>query len=150
MVSSSAKTVDEYLAELPAERRAVIAAVRDMVNRHLPDGYVEGMGYGMIGWVIPLSRYPHTYNKQPLGYLGLAAQKNYNALYLMAVYADSAHEQTLRRAYAERGLKFDMGKCCLRFKDASPPPEEVLGPIIASTSPDEFIALYEAARAKRR
>ena len=146
MVQSKATTVADYLAELPPPRRAVISAVRDIVNRHLPEGYVESMAYGMIGWGIPLSRYPTTYNKQPLGYVALAAQKNYNALYLMAVYSDSEHEQALRRAYADRGMKLDIGKCCLRFKDAAPPPEDVLGPIIASTSPEQFIEVYEAAR----
>ena len=83
MVSSAAATVEAYLAELPPERRAVVATVRALVNAHLPEGYVEGMHWGMIGWVIPLSRYPVTYNKQPLIYAALAAQKNNYALYLM-------------------------------------------------------------------
>lgn len=146
MVQSKADTVEQYLAELPPARRAVIAEVRQMVLRHLPSGYVEGMAYGMIGWSIPLSRYPNTYNKQPLGYVALAAQKHYNALYLMSVYSDSEHEVRLREAYRARGLKLDLGKCCLRFKDAAPPPEDLVGPIIASTPPDAFIRQYEAAR----
>ena len=76
MVSSAAKTIDAYLAELPPERRAVIAAMRDRVNAHLPPGYEETMNWGMITWQIPLARYPITYNKQPLAYVALAAQKN--------------------------------------------------------------------------
>ena len=83
MVSSKAQTVPEYLAELPAERRAVIAAVRKVVRKHLPKGYVEAMNWGMICYEIPLKRYPITYNKQPLSYAALAAQKNNYALYLM-------------------------------------------------------------------
>lgn len=67
MVSSTAKTVAAYLAELPPERRAVVSAVRDAVNAHLPPGYEEAMAFGMIGWSVPLSRYPDTYNQQPLG-----------------------------------------------------------------------------------
>jgi len=46
MVSSAAKTVDAYLAELPPERRAVIAAMRDRVNAHVPPGYEETMNWG--------------------------------------------------------------------------------------------------------
>ena len=76
MVSSSAATVSDYLTELPPERRAEIEKVRDVVNAALPAGYREGMAYGMIGWAIPLADYPDTYNKQPLGYAALAAQKN--------------------------------------------------------------------------
>nr|WP_282452657.1 DUF1801 domain-containing protein [Lysobacter sp. CAU 1642] len=133
---------------MPPDRRAVISSVRDMVNRHLPDGYEECMAFGMIGWVIPLSRYPDAYNKQPLGYVALAAQKRHNAIYLMNVYADSDSEKALREAYAARGLKLDMGKCCLRFPDQAPPPEDLIGPLIASTSVEDFIALYEASRAQ--
>ena len=74
MASSKAKTVEEYLAELPEDRRTVIASVRALVNRHIPDGYVEAMSWGMIAWEVPLARYPTTYNKQPLPYVALAAR----------------------------------------------------------------------------
>ena len=146
MVQSTASSVAAYLAQLPVERREVIAAVRDMVNRHLPPGYEECMAFGMIGWVIPLARYPTTYNGQPLGYVALAAQKRHNALYLMGVYADSEAEKALRKAYAERGLKLDLGKCCLRFADRAPPPEDLIGPLIAGTPVEAFIEHYEASR----
>ncbi len=146
MVQSTAHSVTDYLAELPPARREVMGAVREMVNRHLPEGYEECMAFGMIGWVVPLSRYPKTYNRQPLGYIALAAQKRHNALYVMSVYADSEAEQALRKAYASRGLKLDMGKCCLRFTDQTPPPEDLIGPLIAATQVEDFIALYEASR----
>src|SRR5690606_30054030 len=149
-MQSAAKTVEQYLAELPEPRRSLIAGVRDMVNRHIPEGYSESMAYGMIGWCIPLERYPETYNGQPLGYVALAAQKRHNALYLMAVYGNSLQERWLRTAYAERGLKLDMGKCCLRFADSQPPPEDLLGPLIASMSVDDYIEMYEAVRGAPR
>jgi len=148
MVSSKAKTVEEYLAELPEDRRAVIASVRDLVNRHLPDGYVEAMSWGMIAWEVPLSRYPTTYNKQPLPYVALAAQKQYYALYLTVCYANSAQDVVLRNAYADAGLKLDMGKSCLRFKKPDDLLPEVIGRVIASTPVDTLIAQYEASRAR--
>ena len=80
MASSSATTVAKYLASLPAERRKVVAAVRKMVLKHLPAGYQETMGWGMICYGIPLETYPDTYNGQPLCYTALAAQKNHYAL----------------------------------------------------------------------
>ncbi|HEX4934387.1 MAG TPA: DUF1801 domain-containing protein, partial [Gemmatimonadaceae bacterium] len=149
MATSKASTVDEYLAELPEERRAVVESVRRLVNRHLPKGYQETMTFGMIGWVIPLSRYPKTYNKQPLQYAALAAQKQYYALYLMCAYADSAAERRLKAAYAKAGKKLDMGKSCLRFKSLDDLLPEAVAQAVASQDPDEYIAVYEASRTKR-
>ena len=83
MTKSPATTVQQYVDDLPDERRAVVATVRDMILRHLPVGYQETMRYGMISYEIPLARYPTTYNGQPLGYIALAAQKHYSVLYLM-------------------------------------------------------------------
>ena len=150
MVSSAAKTVEAYLAELPQERREVMSAVRDLVNAHLPEGYRESMAFGMIGWGIPLSRYPNTYNKQPLSYVALAAQKNKYSLYLMGVYADSRQERALRAAAAAQGKKLDMGKSCLRFAKPEDLPLEAIGELIAAMSADDYIALYEAARANTK
>lgn len=147
MVSSTAATVEDYLLQLPAERRAVVAAVRDLVNANLPAGYVETMAFGMIGWSVPLSRYPDTYNGQPLAYLGLAAQKNGYSLYLNCVYSDPATEQVLRDAYARAGRKLDMGKSCLRFKTVDGLLLDEVAGIVASTPVETFIAQYERARA---
>ncbi len=63
MAMSKAATVAEYLAELPADRRKEIAAARALVRKHMPKGYKEAMGYGMITWTIPLSTYTNTYNR---------------------------------------------------------------------------------------
>ena len=146
MVSSKAATVADYLAELPADRRAEIERIRDVINAALPAGYREGIGYGMIGWVIPLDRYHDTYNKQPLAYAGLAAQKNYNSLYLNCVYASKERTEKLKAAFAAAGKKLDMGKSCIRFKKADDLALDVIRDEIASTPPDEFIRIYEEAR----
>jgi hypothetical protein len=116
MVKSSAKTVQAYLDELPEGQREVVSRVRDLILANLPEGYQESMNWGMITYEIPLERYPKTYNKQPLGYIALAAQKNHYALYLMGCYADSEQEVQLRQGFEQAGKKFDMGKSCLRFK----------------------------------
>ena len=147
MVSSRATTVADYLAELPPDRRAEIERVRDLINQALPDGYRERIGYGMIGWVIPLERYPDTYNKQPLAYAGLAAQKNYNSLYLNCVYASKERTERLKKAFAVAGKKLDMGKSCIRFKKVDDLALEAIREEIASTTPDEYIRIYEEARA---
>jgi hypothetical protein len=145
MASSKAETVEQYLQELPEDRRAVVSAVRDVVARNLPAGYREMMSFGMIVWGIPLADYPDTYNGQPLGYAALAAQKNYYALYVMT-YMDPAQDQWLRDEFKKAGKKLDMGKSCLRFKKLDDLPLEMIGRLIASTPPREYIALYENAR----
>ena len=146
MVSSSAATVADYLAVLDSARRAEISAVRDLVNAALPAGYREGMGYGMIGWVIPLEDYPDTYNGQPLAYAGLAAQKNSNSLYLNCVYASTERAERLKQAWAAASKTLDMGKSCIRFRRASDLALDVLRDEIASTPPADFIALYERVK----
>lgn len=150
MASSGAKTVEQYLASLSADRREEIAAVRDVVNRHLPAGFVEGMQYGMLGWAVPLSRYPDTYNGQPLAIAGLASQKNYNSLYLMGVYGLPSVRKEFEAAYKKSGKKLDMGKSCLRFKRAEDLPLDVVGRAIAAVSVEDFIAAAEAARGGTR
>ena len=146
MVSSRAGTVDDYLSDLPAERRAVVAAVRDVVRRHLPGGYRESMHFGMIGWCVPLERYPDTYNGQPLGYVALAAQKNHYALYLTCAYQDAGELAWLEEAWRRAGRRLDMGKSCVRFRALEELPLDVVGAFVARTPPEKFIAQYEAAR----
>ena len=149
MVSSKAATVADYLDELPPERREVLARVRDALNGAMPAGYREGMGFGMLGWVVPLEVYPDTYNKQPLAYAGLAAQKNSYSLYLTCAYSDPARARRLHDAAAAMGKKLDMGKSCIRFKRIEDLPLDAICDEIASTPPADFIRLYEEARTRK-
>jgi hypothetical protein len=148
MASSRAATVEEYLAELPEERRAVVSAVRDVIVRNLPEGYEEAMAWGMIVYGIPLERYPDTYNGAPLGYVSLAAQKNHYSLYLMGVYGDPAREARLEEAFREAGKKLDMGKSCVRFRGLDDIPLDAIGQQVASITPEEYIEIYENSRAR--
>jgi uncharacterized protein YdhG (YjbR/CyaY superfamily) len=145
-MESSAATVEEYLASLPDDRREAVSTVRDVVNKHLPDGYAEQMDWGMISWVVPLADYPDTYNKKPLCFAALASQKNHLAVYLMGVYQGGPEEAWFRQQYADRGLKLDMGKSCVRFRRLEELPLDVLGEVIAMTPVHEFIARYEDSR----
>jgi Domain of unknown function (DU1801) len=150
MVSSKETTPAAYLASLPPERRAIVAAVRKLVRQHLPKGYVETMNWGMLSYEIPLSRYPVTYNKQPLSYVALAAQKNNYSLYLMGVACDMVLRDKLVGHYATTGRKLDMGKCCLRFKTLDELPLDIIGEIVAATPVDTMIAHYESAPRKKK
>ncbi len=146
MVSSKANTVKEYLASLPADRRGDIETVRKLVLDNLPPGYEEGMQYGMIGYYIPLARYPETYNKQPLGIVAIASQKNYMSVYLLGVYMDPAEQKAFESGWKKSGKKLDMGKSCLRFKSVDDLALDVLAKAVAAISPERYIELYEKAR----
>lgn len=150
MAGSNAATVEAYLEGLPEDRRAVVAAVRDVILDNLPEGYVETMNWGMISYEVPLARYPDTYNGQPLGYAALAAQKRYYALYLMGAYADPTQATRLQAAFDRAGKKMDMGKSCLRFRSLDDLPLDDVGEVIASTPPEALIARYEASRERTR
>ena len=146
MVKSKAMTVKEYISELPAERTSDIKAVRNLIIENLPKGYIETMQYGMITYVIPIDRYPNTYNGLPLGYISLASQKNYMALYLMNVYSNRETESNFKKRYIASGKKLDMGKSCVRFKKLDDLPLDLIGETIAMTSVDDFISVYEESR----
>jgi len=143
---SAPTTVEEYLTGLDDDRRATIAAVRDVVVAHLPAGYVEGIGWGMISYDVPLERYPDTYNGKPLMYAALAAQKRYCSLYLTTVYADPARRDWFTERYRATGKRVDMGKSCVRFRTLDDLPLDLVAEAIAGTGIDEFVAAYEAGR----
>ncbi len=148
-MQSNVETVEQYLADLPEDRRAAVSAVRDAVNANLPEGYVEQMDWGMISWVVPLETKPDTYNGKPLCYAALASQKNHMAVYLMGLYTDGPELGWFKQQYADRGLKLDMGKSCVRFKGLDDVPLDVLGESIGMIPVDEFIARHDASRGAR-
>jgi hypothetical protein len=150
MARTNATTVDEYLQELPAERREVMAAMREFILRNLPKGYREAMSWGCICYEIPLETFPDTYNGQPLGYVGLAAQKDSYSLYLMGVYGDPTKRVELEKGFAKLGKKMNMGKSCLRFKRTEDLPLGTIAKLIAGTPPKKMLAMYEAARAQSK
>lgn len=153
MASSKAATVAEYLDELPEDRRNAISKVRSVVRRNLPKGYEEVMNWGMITWQIPLARHADTYNGQPLCVAGLAAQKNYCSLYLLGALAEPDQLKTLQRGFESAGKKLDMGKSCIRFKNAEDLPLEVIGQVIGDTPPEKLIELTDRVhpeKAKKR
>jgi len=131
---------------LTPEQRSVIDPVRSLILSHLPSGFVETINWGMLSYEVPLEIYPHTYNKKPLNYIGLAVQKQYYSLYLMPAYMDQNVYQTLMNAFESVGKKLSLGKSCIRFKKVEDIPLDLIGSIIASHSVESFIRAYETAR----
>ena len=143
---SDASTVEEYLAELPDERRADLLAVRQVILENLPEGYEEVINWGMVTYQVPLETYPDTYNKQPLMYAALASQKNHMSVYLMGIYMDEAASEKFEVAYRATGKRYDVGKSCVRFKMLEDLPLELIGESIASLQVDAFVEQVKAVR----
>ena len=108
------------------------------------------MQFGMIGYYVPLERFPDTYNGQPLGLAAIASQKHHMALYLNNVYGDVATEKRFRERYAASGRKLDMGKSCVRFRRIEDLPLDGIGKTIAEVAADRYLQHYEAARGASR
>ena len=145
-MQSDAATVDQYLAELPDDRRDAIEGVREVILANLPEGYRETMNWGLISYEIPLETYPETYNKKPLMYAALASQKNHMAVYLSAIYSSNEAAGEFEEKYRATGKRYDVGKSCVRFKRIDDLPLDLIGETIRSTPVDEYIKLYEASR----
>lgn len=148
-MQSKATTVEDYIKELPTDRQKVITELRKVIKKNLPKGFKEVMSYGMIGYVIPHSKYPAGYHcdpTQPLPFMGFASQKNYIAVYSMCAYGDSKLQKWFAAEYAKAGIdKLDMGKSCIRFKKPESIPYKLIGELAAKVTPDEWIAIYEKA-----
>jgi hypothetical protein len=146
-MQSKATTVREYLAQLPADRKATLEAIRATIVEYMDKSLEEGMQYGMIGYYVPHRLFPAGYHcdpKQPLPFAGLASQKNYCSLYLMPVYGDSEIAAWFTAAWKATGRKLDMGKACIRFKRLEDVPLDVLAALLRRTTVKGYIARYQA------
>ena len=146
-MQSQATTVEQYIAELPDDRRSAIEKLRKKIKKNLPKGFKEQMSYGMIGYVVPHSKYPAGYHcspELPLPFMNIASQKNFIAVYHMGVYAGPALMKWFTMAHAKASpKKLDMGKSCIRYKKPEDIPIELIGELASKITPDEWIAIYE-------
>ncbi len=146
-MQSKATTVEAYLRELPEDRRAAIAAVREVILKNLDPTYEEGMSYGMIGYYVPHRVYPAGYHcdpSKPLPFAGLGSQKNHMSLYLMCVYGDAGEHAKLVEGFKNAGKKLDMGKACVRFKSLDDLPLDVIGAAVKRVPAKTYIERYKS------
>jgi hypothetical protein len=145
-MQNKAKTVEQYLAELPEDRRAAIQTLRDVIRKNLDADYEEGMSYGMIGYCVPHRIYPAGYHcdpKQALPFVSLASQKNHLAVYMMHIYFSPEFEAWFRKSWAASGRKLDMGKSCIRFRKIEDADLATIGEAIRRMPAGKFIEFYE-------
>ena len=143
----TANTPEEYIKQLPEERKDAINKLRKAINNNIPSGFEETMNYGMIGWVIPHSIYPDGYHckpETPLPFLNIASQKNHIAVYHMGIYTDSKLLEWFIDAFKKQSkLKLDIGKSCIRFKKPEHIPYDIIGELVSKLTAEQWISLYE-------
>ena len=144
----NANTPEEYIQQLPEERKHAIQRLRDVIKSNLPDGLEETMSYGMISYVIPHELYPRGYHanpKEPLPFISIASQKNHIALYHMGIYAFSAVMEWYKAEYLERlKIKPDIGKSCIRYKKPEHIPYDLIAELCGKISIADYIRMYES------
>lgn len=146
-------TPQQYIEQLPDERKMPLERLRTSIKNNLPDGFEETMSYGMIGYVIPHSVYPEGYHAKPelpLPFINIASQKNYLALYHMGLYSDKKLLDWFKKEWSSKTKsKLDMGKSCIRFKYAEDIPYDLIEELATKISAGEWIKRYEANRKKK-
>ena len=146
-MTSNAKTPDEYMDQLPEERKAAIVTLRKQILDNIPAGFEETMSYGMIGYVVPHKLYPQGYHcdpKLPLPFMNIASQKKFIAVYSSALYADKQMQDWFVSEYPRHcKYKMDMGKSCIRFKRLDDIPYELIGELASKMTVSEWIRCYE-------
>lgn len=152
-MQSKAATPDEYIESLPEDRKAAIQELRKVILKNLPKGFKEEMNYGMLGYVVPHSKYPKGYHcdpKQALPFMSIASQKNFVAIYHMGIYADANLLKWFTQEYAARvKVKLDMGKSCIRFKKPEHIPYQLIGELSKKVTVQQWIDKYESAFLKK-
>jgi hypothetical protein len=146
-------TVDEYLKSLPDDRLKQIQKVRAVILKNLDRRFEEGIQYNCIGYYIPHKVYPNGYHcdpKQPLPFAALASNKSGMSLHLMCLYMNPPMAESLQAAAKKMGKKLDMGKACIRFKNADDLPLPEIGKLIKQVTVDEYVRVYEGALASRK
>ncbi len=147
---SKASTPEQYIKELPADRKQAFTELRNIILKNLPKGFEERMSYGMIGYVVPHSIYSNGYHcdpKLPLPFVNIASQKNFIAFYHMGIYAKPELLKWFTTEYLKHGsAKLDMGKACVRFKKPEHIPFKLIGELMKKVSVDDWIEGYENAR----
>jgi len=144
-----ANSPEEYLSQLPEDRKAAMEKLRAVIVENLPEGFEEAMSYGMIGYVVPHSVYPPGYHckpEEPLPFMSIASQKNYIALYHMGIYSNPAVLAWFQEEYPKHvKTKLDMGKGCIRFKNPAVIPYELIAELSRKIPMEQYLNSYKAA-----
>ena len=142
-----ATSPDDYISQIPEERKGPMRQLRQVILDNLPNGIEETMSYGMIGYVVPNTIYPDGYHctpELPLPFMNIASQKNFIAVYHSGVYAKKElHDWFVSEYPKHSNRKIDMGKSCIRFKKIDDIPYGLIGELTTKMTTQEWIDIYE-------
>lgn len=102
-MQSKTEDVTTYLKEIPVDRKAALARLRELCLKHLP-GFEESMAYG-----------GPSYSRAGVVEVGFASQKHFIGLYILRTDVMKAHRDSLNI----KGVT--VGKGCIRY----PKPEKI-------------------------
>ena len=140
-------SIKDYANSLASDRKTTITQLINVIEQNIPKGFEKVMNYGMPSFVIPHSIYPKGYHVTPdlpLPFIGIASQKNHIGFYHMGLYADSKLLDWFISEYPKYcKLKLDMGKSCIRFKNISEIPYELIGILTSKMTVKDWIDIYE-------
>ncbi|WP_034549582.1 DUF1801 domain-containing protein [Carnobacterium funditum] len=138
-----AKDVEDYIRQLPEDRKDPIEKLRQTIIDNLPEGFEETIIYGMIGYVVPHSIYPAGYHvdpKLPLSFIHLASQKNNISLYHSGIYLFPEILEWFQKEYPKHvKTKLDMGKSCIRFKNMNTIPYDLIGELCRKITLEDYL-----------
>ena len=141
-------SLEQYINELPEDRKEPFQKIRQQILNNLPKQLEETISYGMLGYVVPHAVYPNGYHcnpKLPLPFMNLASQKKFIAVYSMVLYSKKELMDWFILEYKKRcKYKLDMGKSCIRFKKMNDIPYDLITQLAQKMSPSDWIDLYEA------
>lgn len=152
-MNSDVKLPETYFEELPEDRKEPMQKLRKVILENLPEGFEETMAYGMLTYVVPLSRYPAGYlgnPAQPLPFISLASQKNHIALYHMGIYSNEEMLKWFEEEYRKKvTTKLDMGKSCVRFRNPDHIPYDLIGELCRKITVEDWVGFFEESRKKK-
>ena len=150
----NATSPEDYINQVPEERQPVLKKLRSEIIKNLPNGFQEGIQYGMIGYYVPHTIYPAGYHctpSEPLPFMSFASQKNSINVYHMGIYSQKPLYDWFIAEYPKHcKRKLDIGKSCIRFKHFDDIPFNLLGELASKITVDEWIAFYEQALKNRK
>jgi uncharacterized protein YdhG (YjbR/CyaY superfamily) len=145
---SKAENVNDYLDSLPEDRKHAVQELVTVIRKNLPAGFKEGMGYGMVGWVVPHTLFPDGYHcdpKLPVPFINLASQKNYISMHHLGLYGSTKLLDWLVQEWPKHSSKkLDMGKGCIRFKKMEDIPYDLIGELCSKMSPEQWLDVYQS------
>ena len=145
----TANEVKDYIDNLPEDRKKAVTEIRKTINKNLPKGFKEGVGYGMIAWSVPHSLFPPGYHcdpSKPLMLMSLASTKGHISLHHMGLYGAGPLMNWFKSEWQKHSAKkLDMGKACIKFKKLEDVPLALIGELATKLTPQQWVEQYQKA-----